>query len=59
MGKLPQDPMMLLSVINTKLRDHYKDLDNLCNDLEVNKEELIEKLGNIDYEYIAEMNQFK
>ena len=31
---LPVDPIMLLSVVNLKLRDQYKDLDALCEDLE-------------------------
>lgn len=59
MNNLPQDPMMLLSVINTKLRDRYKDLESLCTDLEIEQEELVSKLEVIDFEYIRELNQFK
>ena len=55
---LPNDPIMLLSVINMKLRDQYKDLDELCDDLNVNKNELIDKLNQVDYEYDLEHNQF-
>ena len=55
---LPNDPILLLSVINMKLRDFYKDLDMLCQDLNINKEELIEKLADIDYEYDTNKNQF-
>lgn len=55
---LPNDPILLLSVVNMKLRDFYKDLDMLCQDLNVNKEELIEKLADIDYEYDEVTNQF-
>ena len=55
---LPNDPILLLSVVNMKLRDFYKDLDTLCQDLNVNKEELIEKLADIDYEYDEVTNQF-
>lgn len=55
---LPNDPILLLSVVNMKLRDFYKDLDTLCQDLNVNKEELIEKLADIDYEYDVNTNQF-
>ena len=55
---LPNDPILLLSVVNMKLRDFYKDLDMLCHDLNVNKEELIEKLADIDYEYDEVTNQF-
>lgn len=55
---LPNDPILLLSVVNTKLRDFYKDLDTLCVEMSVDKELLTEKLGDIDYEYDSETNQF-
>ena len=55
---LPNDTILLLSVVNMKLRDFYKDLDTLCQDSNVNKEELIEKLADIDYEYDEVTNQF-
>ena len=45
MNGLPQDPMMLMSVINMKLRDFYTDLDTLCEDLSIDRKELEEKLG--------------
>ena len=41
---LPKDPILLLSVVNTKLRDEYKNLDALCEDLSVEKEKLTETL---------------
>ena len=46
---LPRDPVMLLSVVNTKLRDYYSTLDVLCEDMQVDKQELIGKLEMIDY----------
>lgn len=55
---LPKDPVMLLSVINLKLRDFYKDLDALCEDMDVDKNEIIHRLESIDYRYNAERNQF-
>lgn len=55
---LPGDPVMLLSVINTKLRDHYHSLDALCEDMDVAKEEIETKLSTIDYSYDADSNQF-
>ena len=55
---LPNDPIILLSVLNTKLRDYYSSLDALCDDLDVNKEELIKKLSAIGYNYNSERNQF-
>ena len=58
LNHLPNDPMLCLSVVNTKLRDQYKDLDSLCEDLNVDKQSLIDKLSAIDYEYSTEQNQF-
>ena len=55
---LPKDPILLLSVINTKLRDYYKDLDALCQDMMIDKRILTEELADIDYAYDAEINQF-
>lgn len=55
---LPKDPVMLLSVINTKLRDQYESLDALCEDMQVDKEELICTLNGIQYEYDEEKRQF-
>ena len=56
---LPKDPRLLLSVVNTKLRDYYPSLDALCDDMDVSREVLEEKLGMIDYRYDAEKNQFE
>ena len=55
---LPRDQVMLLSVVNTKLRDYYSTLDVLCEDMQVDKQELIGKLEMIDYTYDAGSNQF-
>lgn len=55
---LPNDRMMLLSVVNTKLRDDYKNLDELCEDMDEDKNEIINKLKEIDYEYNEKLNRF-
>ncbi len=55
---LPKDPAILLSVINTKLRDFYSDLDALCDDLEADKDEITAALNKIGYTYSPEKNQF-
>ncbi|MGC4019855.1 MAG: DUF4250 domain-containing protein [Muricomes sp.] len=55
---LPGDPVILLSLINTRLRDYYKTLDELCEDMDISAAELIQKLKSIDYEYDAARNQF-
>ncbi len=58
MQTLPNDPIMLLSFINMKLRDIYPSLDELCDDMEINRSEIEEKLGKAGYEYSAENNKF-
>ena len=55
---IPQAPVMLLSFINLKLRDYYGSLEQLCDDLEVNEQEIRDKLASIDYHYNEERNQF-
>lgn len=57
-GKLPEDAMMLLSVVNMKLRDQYDSLDALCEDMNVSREEIEQKLKSIDMEYSPEQNKF-
>ena len=56
---LPSNPFVLLSYINTKLRDNYNSLDELVNDLDINKDDIIDLLKSIIYEYNSELNQFK
>jgi hypothetical protein len=55
---LPNDPAMLVSVLNTKLRDFYSSLDELCDDLQADKNEIISKCAVIGYEYNMSKNQF-
>ena len=55
---LPKDPMILLSVINTKIRDQYHTLDALCEYKKIEKNDIIEILKGIDYEYDESRHQF-
>jgi hypothetical protein len=55
---LPNDPVMLLSFINLKLRDFYPNLDALCEDMDVDKNLIIDKLSKIDYRYDCVQNKF-
>ena len=55
---IPSDPMMLLSFVNMKLRDFYSSLDALCEDLSVDRDMIVSKLGAIDYEYDKDLNKF-
>lgn len=56
--ELPKDPILLLSVINTKLRDYYSDLDALCEELGLDRDTLSTKFAAIDYKYDPEQNRF-
>ena len=55
---LPQDPMMLFSYVNTKLRDDYSSLDALCDDLDVDKRQLEQKMADAGFEYNPSQNKF-
>lgn len=56
---LPQDPAILLSFINTKLRDQYDSLDSLCDDFHIDSKDIEKKLNQINYFYDPNVNQFK
>ena len=55
---LPKDPMLLLSVVNTKIRDYYHTLDALCEDMDADRDEIINTLKGIDYDYDESRHQF-
>ena len=58
MAGLPRDPMILYSVLNTKLRDFYPSLDALCDDLGEDKQALLDALAAVGFKYSPERNQF-
>ena len=55
---LLNDPMMLLSVINMKLRDEYSSLDALCDDMNIDKADLVSRLAAAGFEYNPAANKF-
>ena len=57
-ANIPKDPVILLGFLNTKLRDFYPGLDALCDDLDIDRQEIENKLAVIDYRYDSEKNQF-
>ena len=59
MNTLPKDPVMLLSVVNTALRDSYSTLTELAKAYDISENEITDKLRLINYEYDASTNQFK
>lgn len=54
----PKDPVMLMSVVNMKLRDIYPSLEALCEDMQIDREELETQLANAGFEYNRENNKF-
>ncbi|MCI9612758.1 MAG: DUF4250 domain-containing protein [Eubacterium sp.] len=56
---IPNDPIILLSYINTQLRDRYPSLDELCASLSVDQEQLCQKLDAVGYVYSRDRNQFQ
>lgn len=59
MDQLPSDPFMLLSVINTRLRDEYPSFEELCAALGVDAQELAARLEAAGFSYMPEINQFR
>ena len=58
MANIPKDPAMLLSYINTQLRDFYPSMEELCSALDVKKEDIDAKLDMIDYQYDPAVNRY-
>lgn len=58
MTQLPSDPFMLLSFVNLKLRDFYPNLDAMCEDMQLDKSALCQKLAAAGFEYSEENNKF-
>lgn len=55
---LPKDPIILLSYINTQLRDNYTSLEDLCKSFSVDEQEIKNTLAAVNYEYDEELNKF-
>jgi hypothetical protein len=56
---IPNDPLMLMSFLNEKLRGRYDSLESLCDDFQLDQEAIIKKLEAIHYTYDPKHNQFK
>lgn len=55
---IPKDPFILLSYINTKLRDEYPSLEDLCDSLDLDRPQVEAVLSSIDYAYQPDLNRF-
>lgn len=58
MNELPQDPAMLLSYVNTRLRDDFDSLDDMCLALGISCDELTARLAAAGFEYSPENKRF-
>ncbi len=56
---LNMDPFILVSTLNTKLRNEFESLPALCERYNLDQSALLKKLGDFGYEYIGEINQFR
>lgn len=56
--ELPQDPIILLGILNTKLRDYYRSLDALCEDMHIDKTDILKQMKDAGFEYSPENNKF-
>ena len=59
MEQLPTDPFMLLSVVNTRLRDEYASLDELCAALDIDPQGVCSRREAAGFTYMPEINQFR
>ncbi len=56
--EIPSDPIMLYSCVNTWLRDIYPSLEAMCEDKDIDRDELLEKLSSVGFSYDREKNRF-
>ena len=59
MSAIPKDPMILLSYINTQLRDNYSSLEELCQAMDLDEDQIKKTLSDIGFEYEPEQNCFR
>ena len=55
---IPRDPVILLSFVNTKLRDEFHSLSEFCAALDADEAAIRETLAALNYEYDTGRNQF-
>ena len=59
MSTVPKDPMILLSYMNTQLRDNYSSLEEMWQVLDLNESQIRKTLSDIGFEYVSEKNCFR
>ena len=56
---LPNDPFMLFSIINMKLRDENLTLNEFCEEYDVDKSSIVNALQDIGFTYDENFRRFK
>ena len=56
---LPNDPFILVSYVNMKLRDGCMSLQEFCEENGIDREELEEKLAAAGFRFDEETGQFR
>lgn len=56
---IPDDDFLLLSLVNTKLRDSYSSLNELCDEEGLDRDEITSRLAAIGFKYVEELNSFR
>ena len=59
MNKIPNDPHLLYSFVNTMLRDSYDSLDEFCAAYDADRDSIEAKLQTAGFEYDEQSNQFR
>lgn len=59
MSTVPKDPMILLSYMNTQLRDNYSSLEEMCRALDLDEAQIRKTLSDIGFEYVSDKNCFR
>ncbi len=59
MSTVPKDPMILLSYMNTQLRDNYSSLEEMCQALDLDETQIRKTLSDIGFEYVSDKNCFR
>ena len=54
---IPNDPIMLMSFLNTQLRDNYPSLSELAQSYGISEDEILQKMEAIGYKYDVDKNQ--
>ncbi len=57
-SEMPQDPVMLMSFVNMRLRDNHLSLDEFCDDMDIKREDLERKMAEVGFEYNPDANKF-